>query len=77
MSIHWLKKIDAAAEKVATSFVWRQFFFAFATLIAIRIMGYHFGTFDQASHIPFLKKIADPSLFPHDRFFELQQTHYS
>jgi len=40
-------------------------------------MGYYFGTFDQSSHIPFLKKYADPSLFPGDAFFDLRFTHYS
>ncbi len=40
-------------------------------------MGYYFGTFDQAIHIPYLKKMADPSLFPNDKFLELRSYHYS
>ncbi|MBI2641209.1 hypothetical protein HYW87_01270 [Candidatus Roizmanbacteria bacterium] len=54
----------------------RILFFA-VTLITVFIMGYYFGTFDQAIHIPFLKKFADPTLFPNDPFFDLRFHHYS
>lgn len=40
-------------------------------------MGYHFGTFDQSVHIPFLKKFSDPSLYPNDPYIDLRFTHYS
>lgn len=51
--------------------------FLAAALCTIVILGYHFGTFDQSIHIPFLKKYADPSLFPGDAFLELRHEHYS
>jgi len=69
--------INKSAEKVLHSFFWRQLFFILATGLTLGLMGYYFGTFDQVSHIPFLKKLADPSLYPNDRFFDLQKTHYS
>lgn len=51
--------------------------FFIAAIITIFLMGYHFGTFDQAVHIPFLKKFTDPSLYPRDGFFDLRFIHYS
>lgn len=51
--------------------------FATATILSVGFVGYYFGTFDQASHIPFLKKLADPGLYSKDSFFDLQSTHYS
>jgi hypothetical protein len=65
------------AERLAAS-GWRRHAFFFAvTLFAVVFVGYHFGTFDQTIHIPFLKKYADPSLYPGDPFFELRFQHYS
>lgn len=72
-----LKLINRISELVFRSFWYRQIFFIFTTLVAISFIGYHFGTFDQAIHIPFLKKLADPTLYPNDRFFDLQKSHYS
>jgi len=46
-------------------------------MIAIWANGYHFGTFDQVVHIPFLKKFADPGLYPADAFLNLRSEHYS
>ena len=40
--------------------------------LAILLAGYHFGTFDQSIHIPFLKATADASLFTNDPFLELR-----
>jgi hypothetical protein len=48
-----------------------------ATVFTLFFIGYHFGTFDQAIHIPFLRKFADPGLYPGDRFLELRFEHYS
>lgn len=56
---------------------YRRLFFAILTLFILFSYGYYFGTFDQTSHIPFLKKNADSSLFLNDRFFDLRSTHYS
>ena len=47
------------------------------SLLAIFVIGYHVGTFDQAIHIPFLKKYVDTSLFPNDPFFDLRTLHFS
>jgi hypothetical protein len=65
------------ADRLATSRRDRLLFFGLLTLGVILLTGYHFGTFDQAVHIPFLKRIADPSLFPGDAFLDLRRTHYS
>ncbi len=51
--------------------------FALATATTLLFVGYHFGTFDQAIHIPFLRKFADPALYPGDAFFEMRFRHYS
>ncbi len=57
---------------------WRHALFALASLCAILLIGYHFGTFDQSIHIPFLKKFADPALYPaNEEFFNLRFQHYS
>lgn len=50
---------------------------AAATVIGVGFIGYYFGTNDHVVHIPFLKKIVDPSLYPNDPYFELKQYHYS
>ncbi len=52
------------------------FFFALAFL-AVAVSGYHFGTFDQVFHIPFLKKFVDPTLYPGDSFLSLRWYHFS
>ena len=58
--------------------VWLRYaLFLAAALAAIWISGYHFGTFDQVIHIPFIKKFADPGLYPGDAFLDLRNEHYS
>ncbi len=59
------------------SSLYRTLLFLFLTFFIVLTYGYYFGTFDQASHIPFLKKTIDPSLFPNDHFFDLRNTHFS
>lgn len=57
---------------------WRHALFAVASLLAILLIGYHFGTFDQVIHLPFLKKFVDPTLYPaNEEFFNLRFQHYS
>jgi hypothetical protein len=57
---------------------WRRHLFIFAaSLLAILLIGYRVGTFDQSIHIPFLKKYVDESLFPNDPFFDLRYLHFS
>src|SRR5919109_1118140 len=67
----------AMAERLAASAARRHLFFLAATLFTVVFVGYHFGTFDQTIHIPFLKKYVDPTLYPNDPFFELRFQHYS
>ena len=65
------------ADRLAKKTLLRHIVFLGATLLTIWIGGYHFGTFDQVVHIPFLKKLADPSLYPTDAFLKLRSEHYS
>jgi hypothetical protein len=69
--------LKSLADRFHHSAVQRHLLFLAAALVTIAVIGYHFGTFDQAIHIPFLKKYADPSLFPGDAFFEMRHQHYS
>jgi hypothetical protein len=69
--------LNSLADRFHRSALQRHLFFLAAALFTIALVGYHFGTFDQAIHIPFLKKYADPSLFPGDAFFEMRHQHYS
>lgn len=55
----------------------RTMLFLAAALAAIWLGGYHFGTFDQSIHIPFLRKFADAGLYPADAFLNLRNEHYS
>ncbi len=55
----------------------RHLCFLGAALLSTLLIGYHFGTFDQVIHIPFLKQLADPTLFPADPFFAMRDQHYS
>lgn len=68
---------ERCAERLSCSWQYRHLLFAIATLIVVLFTGYHFGTFDQAIHIPFLKKFADPTLFPGDAFFDMRFQHRS
>jgi hypothetical protein len=70
-------RLEAFAQRCWVDRPARYVLFAVATLISLLFAGYYFGTFDQAIHIPFLKKYADPSLYPNDPFFEMRFVHYS
>ena len=70
-------KLTTLADRIARNAVLRHALFLVAALAAIFISGYHFGTFDQVIHIPFLKKFADPTLYPNDPFLDLRYEHYS
>ena len=72
-----IKLLISIGNKIWQKKVYQYIFFAIASFITICFMGYYFGTFDQASHIPYLKKYADPSLFPNDKFFDIRYFHYS
>jgi hypothetical protein len=68
---------NAVVLKTETSALARHLLFLIATLIAVTLIGYHYGTFDQAVHIPFLAKTGDPSLYPNDPFLNMRFQHYS
>jgi len=81
MMINFSKRVFSLLESMSLM-CWkfpryRYILFAIATFVSILFLGYHFGTFDQSIHIPFLKKFADPSLYPNDRFLDLRFTHFS
>jgi hypothetical protein len=69
--------LERFADQISQSQVKRHAFFLGVTLASILIIGYQFGTYDQTVHIPFLKAMADPALFPGDAFVALRQIHYS
>ena len=65
------------ANKLQHSALWRHLFFLLSTIFTILLIGYNFGTFDEAMHIPFLKATADPSLYPGDAMIALHRIYYS
>lgn len=71
------RALESFAESVTHSVLSRHLLFAGLTLFTVFFAGYHFGTFDQTIHIPFLQKFADPTLYPNDGFLELRTQHYS
>jgi hypothetical protein len=72
-----ISNLTSLADRLAKKTLLRHIIFLGVTLVSIWITGYHFGTFDQVVHIPFLKKIADPGLYPTDLFLNLRSEHYS
>ena len=65
------------ANQFDRSFWKRHLFFLGTAIFTIFIVGYHYGTFDMAIHIPFLKAMADPTLFPNDTYIALHSTYFS
>jgi len=55
----------------------RHLLFLAATVITVLFIGYQFGTFDEAMHIPFLKDMARPELYPGDQMLDLHSIYYS
>jgi len=55
----------------------RHLLFLCLTLITIFLNGYHFGSFDHVFHITFLKKLANPSLYPNDPFLLVKDFTFS
>ncbi len=72
-----ISNLNSLADRLARKPYMRHVLFLGATLLTIWITGYHYGTFDQVVHIPFLKKFADPTLYPGDAFLNLRSEHYS
>jgi hypothetical protein len=71
------KKFNLLIGVFEDSKIYRHLLFLFATIVSICFIGYYFGTSDQVSHIPYLKKEIYPFLFPNDKYFDLRFTHYS
>ncbi len=69
--------LETVALKISRSRPIKHLFFFVLTLFSVLTMSYHFGTFDQSIHIPFLKALSDPSLYPGDPFVALRSSHYS
>lgn len=55
----------------------RHLYFLAIGFLAVVVNGYHFGTFDQVFHIPFLLKFIRPELYPNDPFLNLRWYHFS
>ena len=72
-----IKILTSISYKIWGKKIYQYLLFSIASFITILFMGYYFGTFDQSSHIPYLKKFAYPSLFPNDKFFDIRFFHYS
>jgi hypothetical protein len=71
------KSLKKFAHQLENNPLCRQGFFLAAALISIIIVGYHFGSFDQSVHIPFLKAWANPTLYPTDPFLALRRDQFS
>jgi hypothetical protein len=69
--------LNFLADSLGRKKLFRHVTFLGVAILAILMNGYHFGTFDQVIHIPFLKKLADPGLYPNDPFLSLVNEHYS
>ncbi|MBL8058440.1 MAG: hypothetical protein JNK29_17175 [Anaerolineales bacterium] len=69
--------LNTFARRLAARPLERHLFFLAVTAAAILVIGYHFGTFDQFAHIPYLKKYANPALYPNDSFIEMRFESFS
>ncbi len=72
-----MSPLHKLAHYIGQSTFRKHLFFIIATLLTLSFAGYYFGTFDQASHLPFFKKYIDSTLYPGDRFIDLRFIHYS
>ncbi len=52
-------------------------FFLTLAFINLFIVGYQFGTADQNFHIPFMKQMLNPALYPNDPLLLLRNVHFS
>ncbi len=55
----------------------RHLLFLVSTIATVLFIGYNFGTFDEAMHIPFLKSAAYPSMYDGDAMISLNSIYYS
>lgn len=77
INLKYLDRVWAWMNMALAQGLARHLLFMGATAFVILLTGYHFGTYDQAIHIPSLKKFADPSLYPGDAFMDLRFEHFS
>jgi len=69
--------LETFANRIAAQGRLRHLFFLAAAVLSVASIGYHFGTFDQVVHIPFLKAGVNPSLYPSDPFVALRHSQLS
>ncbi|MDY6872692.1 MAG: DUF6798 domain-containing protein [Chloroflexota bacterium] len=69
--------VKRVSQYLASHSLSRHLLFLALAFLAVAVNGYHFGTFDQVFHIPFLKKFVDPTLYPGDSFLSLRWYHFS
>jgi hypothetical protein len=69
--------LERITTRIAENVKLRLVFYLAAALLSILIIGYHFGTFDQSVHIPFLKATVYKSLYSNDPFIGLRKDQYS
>lgn len=69
--------LENIANQLGNSSFKRHLLFLAATVATILFIGYQFGTFDEAMHIPFLKEMAKPALYPGDRMLDLRHIYFS
>jgi hypothetical protein len=55
----------------------RHLIFFISTVATFLFIGYHFGVFDEGMHIPFLKFMSNPTLYPGDAMIGLHNVYYS
>jgi hypothetical protein len=69
--------LNNIAQTLQNSARTRHLLFLAATLATVLLIGYHFGTFDEAMHIPFLKATAYPGMYTGDAMIGLHSIYYS
>ncbi len=65
------------AQQLRTSWIKRHLLFLGATFVTLLFIGYNFGTFDEAMHVPFLKASVYPGMYDGDTMIGLHSVYYS
>ena len=71
------ERVKLASIILCQSTAWRFVFLMVLTGLAILIHGYHPYAEDAAIYVPAIKKLLDPSLYPHGAEFFLSYAHFS
>ncbi len=69
--------LSKLSDQLGASSLRRHLLYFAATIGTVLFVGYQFGTFDEAMHIPFLKVMANPALYPGDEMLKLHNIYYS